>query len=65
MKWLRRKIPFLLVRRWRYDEIILENYTLRDALREVNEELRKHRRLVGRLSVGDPETTAAFERACR
>lgn len=37
----------------------LENYTLRDALREANKELYRHRRLIASLRDGDDHTTNA------
>ena len=58
MKW-----PFV----WRhaYDRLSIENYTLRDALRGANEELRKHRLLIGGLRAGHEQTTRQMERVLR
>ena len=50
------------VRRSTHEAVRRENYTLRDALREANEELRKHRVLVAGLRRGDVEMTRAIER---
>lgn len=44
------------------DEIRLENYTLRDALRNANEELRKHRTLIAGLRTGQTEVVNDLER---
>ena len=33
----------------------LENYTLRDALREANNEIRRHRKLLGELTTGSAD----------
>lgn len=55
------KWPWVSARR--LEALQLENYTLRDALRESNAKVQKYRRLIARLSAGDPETTEAFERA--
>ncbi len=43
----------------------LENYTLRDALREANKELYKHRRLIASLRDGDDHTTEAVMAAMK
>lgn len=56
MKW-----PFMLKSTHRAVQV--ENYTLRDALREANNELRKHRTLISKLKAGGPETTDAIMRA--
>lgn len=40
-----------------------ENYSLRDALRNTNAELRKHRQLIGELRNGNEDVTAGLERA--
>lgn len=60
------------IRRWwpwvtrsRYETVKRENYTLRDALREANAELRRHRALIAGLRAGDERMTAAVERAIR
>lgn len=54
--WLR------FVRRSAYDKLKLENYTLRDALRDANEDLRRHRVLLAAMRDGDPETTRQIEK---
>lgn len=56
--WRRR--PFVLRRN--YDALCTENYTLRDALRGANFELRKHRTLIAGLRDGHRQTTEAVER---
>lgn len=58
MKW---QWPFV----WRsdYNAVRLENYTLRDALRNSNAELHKHRRLLAQLRAGEQTATEAVERA--
>jgi len=43
----------------------VENMTLRDALREANEELRRHRLLLASLRAGHDDTTRAVERVIR
>ena len=53
------------VTRWRYERLKQENYVLRDALREANNELRKHRALLSGLRAGDARMTAAVEKAIR
>lgn len=52
--------PFIL--RSTHDAVRTENWSLRDALREANAELRRHRLLIGQLKAGHAETTTAFER---
>lgn len=42
-----------------------ENGLLREALRDANAELLKHRRLISGLSTGQTEITEAFERALK
>ena len=59
MKWW----PFLLIRKRDHRLLTMENATLRDALRNANQELAKHRRLIAGLRIGDPEITKALERA--
>lgn len=39
-----------------------ENFTLRDALREANQELRSHRLLIAGLRRGDADVTSAMQR---
>lgn len=46
-----------------YGQLRTENFTLRDALREANAELVRHRRLIAGLRTGDPEVTRAIEKA--
>jgi hypothetical protein len=53
------------VTRRRYEDVKQENYTLRDALREANKELLKHRTLLAGLRAGDQRMTAAVEKAIR
>lgn len=57
------QIPIVL--RSDYDALKTENFMLRDALRNANEELRKYRALVNGLRTGLPETMAAFERTLK
>lgn len=52
--------PFVL--RSSYERLHRENYTLRDALREANAELHKHRMLVGGLRSGHEGTSLKLER---
>lgn len=40
----------------------VENHTLRDALREANNELRRHRLLISQLRDGDAKTTDQLAR---
>ena len=40
----------------------LENFTLRDALRNANEELAKHRKVLAGLRAGDRAMTEAVEK---
>lgn len=47
------------VTRHRYETVKQENYTLRDALREANNELWKHRQLLAGLRAGDQSMTDA------
>lgn len=54
-----------LVARHRLVAAQLENFTLRDALREANAELYKHRRLIIGLRDDDKATTEAFEKVVR
>jgi hypothetical protein len=54
MKW---RIPF--VSRHEFDLLKIENMTLRDALRNANAELLKHRRLIADIRDGDGN---AFDR---
>jgi len=54
------KLPF--VHRREYDRLLIENFTLRDALREANAELYKHRTLIAGLRTGHTAMTAAVEK---
>lgn len=66
-----------LVRRWlvpveevetllaEMERVRRENYTLRDALREANAELFRHRQLLASLRRGEEEATAAVEKALK
>ena len=45
-----------------YEDVQRENYTLRDALREANNELRKHRNLISGLRDGRVDVTRSLER---
>jgi hypothetical protein len=58
MKW-----PLMWVSNHR--KVELENYTLRDALREANKELLKHRLLITGLRTGQEQTTRQFEKALK
>jgi len=46
-----------------YHRVRRENMVLREALRDANAELLKHRRLITGLRTGQSEITEAFERA--
>ena len=46
-----------------HETVRRENFHLRGALRQANDELRKHRLLLGSLRDGHEATTAAVERA--
>jgi hypothetical protein len=52
-----------LVTRGRFAAVRLENYTLRDCLRAANDELRRHRLLIGGLKAGVREMEEAVFRA--
>lgn len=54
MEW-----PFML--RSTHDVVRRENYTLRDALREANNELRKHRTLLAGVRSQQPEILRKLE----
>lgn len=49
---------------WKSDHraVEMENHTLRDALREANAEVRKHRNLLATLRTGQREATEQLER---
>lgn len=51
------------VSRRRYEALQAENYTLRDALREANKELVRHRALLSGLRNGDRRMTEAVRKA--
>lgn len=51
------------VTRFRYERLKQENYVLRDALREANGELRRHRSVIADLRDGDRRTTDAVLKA--
>lgn len=55
-------IRWPLVFRRDYDALKTENFTLRDALREANRELHKHRMLIGGLRAGQVEVTRTLEK---
>lgn len=57
------KLRFPLVLRHAYEALQTENFTLRDALREANAELLKHRILIKGLRTGQVDITRQFERA--
>ncbi len=59
-KWWHPFVPFVLRRN--YDHLLTENHVLRDALRESNSELRKHRVTISNLVQGAPEATKMLER---
>lgn len=59
MTRLSRLWPFVL--KSTHGALQTENWTLRDALKSANEELAKHRRLIGALRDGDPATTRQLE----
>ncbi len=63
--WPRLRDWWPLVTRRRLERAQRENYTLRDALREANAELLKHRTLIAGLRSGDARMTKAIERAIR
>lgn len=52
--------PFVL--RSTYERVRAENSTLRDALREANNELRKHRLLIDGIAKGTPDVIDKLER---
>jgi hypothetical protein len=54
---------WVILRRADRNAMILENFTLRSALKEANAELRRHRILINELGRGDPEITKAIEKA--
>jgi hypothetical protein len=46
-----------------HEDVRRENWTLKNALREANEELRKHRLLINGLKEGRIGVTRSFEKA--
>jgi hypothetical protein len=58
MKWIAKHWPLM----WRstYEQVRRENYTLRDALREANAELLKHRKLIAGLRNGSIDLVGQF-----
>jgi hypothetical protein len=54
-----------LVWRSSHDALKRENFELRGAIRMANAELQKHRMLIVGLKTGQPEITAAFEKAIK
>jgi hypothetical protein len=52
--------PFML--RSTHDAVRVENYTLRDALREANKELVKHRQLLAGLRNGQVDVVRVLDR---
>ena len=57
---MRIRWPFMLVST--HEAVRRENYTLRDVLRETNQELAKHRRLLAGLRDGRIDVTRALEK---
>lgn len=55
--------PWTLIRKSELRLLKLENSTLRGDLGSAVVEVRKHRMLLASLSTGNPEVTAAVERA--
>jgi hypothetical protein len=55
--------PFVLRRK--FDAVRRENYTLRDALREANAELLRHRRLLAGVRAGSIDVVGALDRISR
>jgi hypothetical protein len=60
------------VSRTKYDALFLEsektrseNFFLRSAIKEANQEIFKYRELMKKLTTGDVQTTQAFEAAMR
>lgn len=45
-----------------HEAVRRENYTLRDALREANHELRRHRQLIGGIRSGSIDLVRSLER---
>lgn len=52
--------PFMMKKTHRAVQV--ENHVLREALREANKELRKHRLTIGALASGDIKATEQIER---
>lgn len=55
MRW-----PFML--KSTHEAVRRENYTLRDALREANKELLKHRQLLGGIRSGQIDVVTTLDR---
>jgi hypothetical protein len=60
--WWLARLDWPLVRRGRHNELRLENMTLRDALRNANDEVRRHRALIAGLRDGDERVTESVRR---
>lgn len=54
------RLPFVL--RGTHDAVQRENYTLRDALREANKELLKHRRFIAGIRSGSIDVVRSLEK---
>jgi hypothetical protein len=48
-----------------HEKVRRENYTLRDALREANQEILKHRRLLAEIQEGRGKTLEVLDRMMR
>jgi len=59
------KIQWPFVRRLDHERLQMENYTLRDALREANKELARHRSLLAGLRAGETKMFQAIETMAR
>lgn len=57
------KMPWVLVKRKDWDHKCTENHVLREALRDANVEVRKHRIVLAGLSQGQEDITAPVEKA--
>lgn len=56
------KISWPLMLKSSHEAVRAENYLLRDALREANAELRKHRMLIANLRDGNKDTADTLAR---
>lgn len=54
-----------LILRRDYDALRTENYVLREALRDANAELHRHRMLIGGLRSGQSETLDKLDRVLK